>query len=178
MRGSEVFRSLIGGCLVYALTLACSSGAGDGGSVDGSDTGGVTGMNGNGGSSGGQLGSGSVANAATGGDSATGGDQGTGGDAVGCECPVAEPDQFFERPCDQTANNSTWATLTVTGASVDDLMLVTARFFDDDGDPVTGFAGAESAMATAMAFSDGEVKAQCVGVARFRVPASLASTVQ
>lgn len=168
-KGSEVLRSLVSGFLVYALTMACSSSGDDGSSVGTQDTGGVTGMNGNGG---GNMGTGAVAMAAT------GGDQGAGGESSGtCDCPAPDPDQFFDRDCIQTANNSLWATLSVPGVTIDELMVVTARFYDSDGDPVTGFAGTKSAMATAVAFNDGEIKAQCVGVARFRVPASLASKV-
>lgn len=168
MRGSEVLRSLVAGCAVYLSALACSSAGGrdDRGTMAGG--GGVTGMNGNAGSSsGGVDGTGAVAMAATGGDVGSG----------TCDCPAPELDQFFERPCDQSANNFQWATLSVPGASIDDLMTVSARFFSDNGDPVNGFTGAQSAMATAMAFNDGEVKAQCVGVARFRVPAALADKV-
>lgn len=179
MRGSEVFRSLIGGCLVYALTLACSSGGGDGGSVDGSDTGGVTGMNGNGGSSGGQLGSGSVANAQTGGDSATGGDQGTGGDAVGCECPAAEPDVEVTVDCDANYQTQLWAELTIPGVKASDLGRIRYFSFDDGGDVLVGTPGQyASATSGVLAHKVDTVAAQCWGnKATFILPADLASAL-
>jgi hypothetical protein len=180
MRAVEVAKCFVSGVLVWALVAACSdapktgegpgasagSATNSGGASGNMDTGGAPSMNGDAGS---HNGTGAVAHAA-------------GADGVGeCECPVlpvVEPDVFFERECDTAAGNFQWAKLVVAGATADDLTVITARFFPKAGGTVAGWPADVSPAATAMAFKAGEAWAQCTGVARFRVPGSLAGAVE
>jgi hypothetical protein len=171
MRISEVVRSLCAGCVVYAVTLACSSAGGDDGNVAGTDTGGVTGMNGNGGSSGGAMGSGSVANAATG-----------GGGSGACECPeLPEPEPPVEVTVDCAANYMTqlWAELTIPGVKASDIPRIGFFTFYSDGDDITGTPGGyKSAVSGPIAHKVDTIAVQCWGNrATFVLPADLAELI-
>lgn len=130
-------------------------------------------MNGNGGSSGGQLGSGSVANAATGGDQATGGS-----DATGCECPVAEPDVRVEREC--TTNGAIGAqmfgVLSLPGKTIADLARI--RVLAESNETVTGMPEGHTTYVPGISYGDGVIAGSCVPDRNekviFFVPADLA----
>jgi hypothetical protein len=169
MRISEVVRSLCAGCVVYAATLACSSAGGDGGNVTGTDTGGVTGMNGNGGSSGGALGTGSVANAQTGGEP---------GGTV-CDCPVVEPPVEVTVDCLASYQTQLWAELTITGVTAGEAASISFFSFSANGNDLVGTpTGYKSATSSVIAHKTDTVAVQCWGnKATFVLPAALADRV-
>lgn len=164
MRVSEVLRSLLGGCAVYTLAMACSSSGSDGSGPTGPDTGGVTGMNGNAG----ETGTGAMAMAATGGST-----------GETCECPQPEAPVEITVNCEANYMSQLWAELTITGVTASDIARISYVSFADDGDALVGTPGEYThATSSVIAFKPNTVAVQCWGnKATFIVPADLAESI-